>query len=83
MRIPGRAAAQELLVDQPLGEQHMRQPVEQGDVRAGAGPQVHVGVTGQPDGPRVGNDQPRPAQDALEQSRADHGMGLDRVGTHQ
>lgn len=71
---------QEVGVGHALGDQHVRETVEQRDVGARPGPQVDVHLVREAHLSGVGHDQRSPSQRLLEQSGSDDGVGFDRVG---
>ena len=78
------ALADERLVDQPLGDDDMRDRVEDGDVRPGLQREMIVGLDvralDQIDAARIDDDETRAGAQALLQARGKNRMGVGRIG---
>ena len=77
------ALADELLLDESLGDDHVREAVDQRDVGAGAQLQMVVGahVRGayEIDASGIGHDEMRPFAQAALHLRGEHGMAVSRI----
>ena len=78
------ALADEGLVDQALGDDDMRERVEDRDVRSGLQREMMVGLDvrapDEIDAARIDDDEPRAGAQALLQARGEHRMGVGRIG---
>ena len=81
---PVAALAHESLVDEPFGDDHMRQRRQDGDVGAGLQGEVIIGLdmrrAHEVDAARIDDDELRALAQALLHARGEHRMAVGRVG---